>query len=241
MYKAFRTEFNPGSMFKDSDTFLDIFSELLVFLPLIPVILILWKKLYDQESLNFLMILCLLQFIQHLSFRLDAFPVGAEPAISNLFLLLESAIYFFLFRNHFGGRPRELLHYFAIAFFSSLITYYLVAGLDRDGLSLHLAQFGLIACMISYCMAGLIKRDNLRILQFPIFWIAAGTLFYIITLSLTALTERLFHQEYGAHGVSAGIEKIIIVDMADLARYSFYTIAVWVKIIPSGREIRFPD
>ncbi len=228
-------------MFKTTDTFLDIFSQLLVFLPLIPVIFILWKRLYRQDNLNFLMILCLLQFIQHLSLRLDAFPIEAVPAISNLFLLLESVIYFLLFRNHFAGMAREVLLYFAIAFFSSLITYYLVAGLNQERLSMQLIQFGLIACMISYCLAGLIKRDNPRILQFPIFWIAAGTLFYILILALTAITEKIFHQEYGRHGLGAGIQKIIIVDMADLARYTFYTIAVWVRIMPAGSESKYPD
>ncbi|MFI5154493.1 MAG: hypothetical protein ACHQET_14245 [Chitinophagales bacterium] len=228
-------------MFRTTDTFLNIFSQVLVFLPLIPVVLILWKRFYRIDSLNFLMILCLVEFIEQLSLHIDAFPTEAAPGISNLFLLLESVIYFLLFRSHFGGMAREVLLYFAIAFFSSLITYYIVAGINQEGLSMHLIQFALIACMVSYCMAGLIKRDNPRILQFPIFWIGAGTLFYILILAITVITEKFLHKEYGRHGAGQGIQKMIIVDMADLARYAFYIIAVWVRNMSERSESKHED
>jgi uncharacterized membrane protein YqaE (UPF0057 family) len=216
-------------MYKSGNYFIDVFSLILVFLPLVPVAVILRKGLYRRDTLNFLMILCLLQFIQRLSQWREAIPHAAVPAMVNVFLLLECGIYFMIFRNQFGGKPKEILYFLSVVFFSSIITHYLDSGLDQQKLFLRMAQYGFIAIIITYSLAELMKQDNLRIFQLPIFWIGIGTVFYFLILSLTELTDRLSNYAGQPPAKVKGIEKLIILHVADLARYFFYTMAVGVR------------
>jgi len=54
--------------------------------------------------------------------------------------------------------------------------------------------------------------------------------------SLTEFADRLFHPVNGGLSSGKAIEKILIQDIADLVRYIFYTVAVWVSIGSLRRE-----
>src|SRR5262245_23124159 len=119
-------------MFNTTNTFADRFTGLLVFLPVLPVVLIFCENLYRWDSLIFLMVICLLQFIQKLCLFIHAIPEAHVPGFNNLFALLYTLLFFFIFRTAFTGRNLELLNFFSIAFFSSIITYYMVKAMDEE-------------------------------------------------------------------------------------------------------------
>ena len=221
-------------MFKTTDTFADSFTGFLVFLPLLPVFLIFWKKLYQRESLNFLMVICLLQFIQRLCLQIGAIPLANVAAFNNLFALVYTLLFFFIFRAALTGRGRELLNFFSIAFFSSIITYYLVREINEEKNIIRIAEYAFISMLIMYSLASLIYFDNLRTLQLPLFWIACGTLFFILIHSLTEFADRILN--HVSMNAAKGTEKIIIQNIADLVRYIFYAIAVWVSMGTQRRE-----
>jgi hypothetical protein len=215
-------------MFKTTDNFADSFTGFLVFLPLLPVFLIFWKKLYRVESLNFLMVICLLQFIQRLCLQINAIPGTNIPAFNNLFALVYTLLFFFIFRAVFTGRTREQLNFFSIAFFSSIITYYLVKAINEEKSIIRIAEYAFTSMLIMYSLASLIYFDNLRTLQLPLFWIACGTLFFILIHSLTEFADRILN--HVSLNAEKGTEKIIIQNIADLIRYIFYAIGVWVSM-----------
>ena len=223
-------------MFKTGNTFVDSFTGFLVFLPLLPVFIIFWKKLYRRESLNFLMVICLLQFIQRLCLQIDAIPLPHIPAFNNLFSIVYSLLFFFIFRVSFSGRCLELLQFLSIAFFSSIITFYLVKSINEESNVVRVAEYAFICTLVIYSLAKLIDQDSLRTLQMPLFWIACGTLFYILIHSVTEFTDRLVHPVSKPSESGKGLEKIIIQDIADLARYIFYMIAVRVSVSSQKKD-----
>jgi hypothetical protein len=224
------TPANRGSMFKTTNNFIDGFTGFLVYLPLLPVFLIYWKKLYRRDSLNFLMVICLLQFIQRICLQIEAIPASNIPAYNNIFSLLITLLYFFIFSKAFDGRSKEFLQLFSVAFFSSIITYSLVKSMKEVNQTTRIAEYIFTVALIVYCLATLIYYDNLRTMQMPIFWIACGTLFYILIHTVTEFADRIFQTVDRRDAAGTGIEKILILDIADLVRYIFYTIAVWVSM-----------
>jgi hypothetical protein len=221
-------------MFKTTNSFADGFNGFLVFLPLLPVFLIFWKKLYRHETMNFLMVFCLLQFIQRLCLQINAIPQVSIPAFNNLFSLVYTLLFFFIFKSAFSGRARELLNFFSIAFFSSIMTYYLVKTFNGEKNIILFAEYTFTTVLIIYCLASLVYDDNLHTLQLPIFWIACGTLFFILIHSVTEFTDRLLHPV--SEHLEKTIDKIILQDIADFVRYIFYLIAVWISVGTMKKE-----
>src|SRR5580693_5377643 len=96
--------------------FIDNFSLVCIFLPLLPVIAVFFRRIYHFEALNFLMIFCLLNFLKGiLSLIPDQITVHRN-IISNIFALAELVILLLIFRTMFKGRTRLIISYFMVAF-----------------------------------------------------------------------------------------------------------------------------
>jgi len=213
-------------MFKTGNTVIDAASRIFDFLPLLPLLVIIVRHAYRQEALNFLMILCFLDFIQNLVSEVFKAPQSVQTGIRNIFLLLELLIFTQIFKYEFSKRGKEILLLLTIGFLSAILTYYLITGVDHEIPALEFLQNLLIGMLILYSLPRLVRQDNLRIFQSPYFWIGAGTLFYIVLALLMQFAEKccLEISPQGKHES----EKIILLSIANLVRYLFYTLAAWV-------------
>jgi hypothetical protein len=209
-------------MFKTGNPLIDAFSRAIVFLPLLPVLIILFRRIYREDALNFLMILCLLNFIPGFTLQLLQVPDPSQVFIQHIFSLLELLLLIQIFKPVLPDRIRDLINIFSIAFVSAVITFYLIKGADRQKLVPEALQSALIIVLALLGLRNIVKNDNLRVFHSPGFWIATGSLFYFVIVFLLAFVHWCCYPL----NRSAGTDKTILLDVASLARYFFYTLAV---------------
>ena len=85
-------------MFKTGNTFIDFFSQVAIFFPLLPVIVIFFRGIYQKEVLNYLMILCLINFTQDLALQTLQVKYINQASIRHIFSLLEFVIIIQIFK-----------------------------------------------------------------------------------------------------------------------------------------------
>ena len=224
-------------MAKTGIQFIDGFSLFIVFLPLLPLCIVLARQIFRDALLNFLMILCLLQFIQYFTQELVHISDLAQFSLANLFSLLETILYILIFRPFFKGKSRDMLNFLIIAFLSSLITYYLLRGTDHKRAMLTAVQYGFILALIGFCLPKMVMDDDLNILQSAFFWIAVGTSFYLVVGILVELADHWWKSMSNAN------DKALIMDIANLVRYIAYTCAAVLhqpKMIEKERDGGMP-
>jgi hypothetical protein len=209
-------------MFKTGNIFIDTFSQGMVFIPLLPVIIILIRSIYQKDVLTFLMILCLLNFIGSLILWIPRANKLSLIPIQNIFSLLELLVLLQILKAALRGRPREYLKIFLIALLSASVTYYSLQGMDRTSMFIASLQDGIILVITATSLLHLIRNNHLYIFHSPLFWIAVGTLFYFVMTALLDVAGRNFMQLPS----SSTTDKVILLNIASLIRYFFYTLAV---------------
>jgi hypothetical protein len=210
-------------MQKAGNIFTDIFSFISILSPLIPAIVIFIKKKYRTESLNFLMILCLLNFVK--SFLLITLRLNTEAQIiiENIFTPIELIIIIQIFKIALPENLNKLSNIFLIVFLSVVVTIYLLKGITEKIILIEVSQDAIIIFISILCLANLVESDNLYIFNEPLFWIAAGSLFYFsISILMHALTPR-----YVLLPKESIDEKDILLSIGNIAKYFFYTLAVF--------------
>jgi hypothetical protein len=225
---------------KTGNLFIDSFSTIIVFLPLLPVAIVLMRKIFRDYLLNLLVLLCLLHFIQYFSQRLLSISDMSLYSLGHLFSFLETIVYIQIFRPFFTGRSREMLNFLIIALLSSLITYYLLNGTDHRRSLLMGLQYGLILALIGFCLPRLLQDDDLQIFKSAFFWIAAGTMFYLVVVILVELADHLGGSMHNR--VANAADKAILLDIANVIRYLFYVLAAWLhKPGPKQQDLDMPS
>jgi hypothetical protein len=203
--------------------FTDTFTEVCIFLPLLPVIIIFFKKIYHNEALNFLMILCLLNFIKGILLLIPGLIIISQVIINNIFALPELIILAFIFRVLFSGKIKNILTVFFVAFLSSVITYYLLNGINQKREAMELVQELVILGISISGLLELIGNNDIHVFKLPLSWIAIGTIFYFsISILVTILNTP--EPEFNRH-INGDTQ--IILDIAGFARYLFYMLAGW--------------
>src|SRR5579871_3954215 len=166
--------------------FIDCFSGVCLFLPLLPAIILFIKKGYQKEATNFLMILCLISFIKGILLVIPGISNNIAITIRNIFMFLELVMTIFIFRNFFSHKLNYAFTIFLVIFFSSIITYYLLNGLNQERVIFNQMQNGIIIFLSFFALIQITKTENLFVLQTPLFWVAVGTVFYF---SISLLVE----------------------------------------------------
>ena len=208
-------------MFKTGNIFIDAFTQIIIFLPLLPVIMIFLRKIYSNDVLNFLMILCLLNFIEGLIFSISHTLNINEVSIQNIFSLPELIILIQIFKSTIPRKSREVLYILLIAFISAVITYYFIKGTGERRAELSDVQDGIIIVITIAGLLNLVRNNYLHIFKSPLFWIAAGTLFYFIIAVLLEVVDKCCLQP----GQLPGGDNMILLNIASIVRYLFYTLA----------------
>ncbi len=165
---------------KTGNTFIDYFLLTVGLLPLLTVMLIFFKRIWFKEQFIFLMIVCLLKSMESILLRSVSLAPENQYIIVNACSLIELPLFALIFRPPFGGKAKERLDIFLVGFLSVAVTYFSLRGWGHGGGIFGILESGIIITIILISMPQLIRTANLDIFHSPLFWIAAGTLFYFV-------------------------------------------------------------
>lgn len=194
----------------------------ITFLPLLPALLIIVRRLYGQEPFNFLAVICLLCFLR--GFTLWVYPLTQEKQylVNRIFSLLLFLFFFLAFRTNLNRNWRYGLNLFLTSLLSVLFTYWSLKGWGGASPVAEMLLNGFLAVMIGISIPVVIRNDELGVFRSPLFWIEGGTLFYIL---LSLLLEGV-GTCCSPLAASPDTEKRLFLGLADLVRYLSYLAAV---------------
>jgi len=208
-------------MLKTGNTIIDFFSQVVIFFPLLPVVVIFLRGIHQKETLNYLIILCLLNFSQDIALQTLQVKYVNQSSIRHIFSLLEFIVIIQIFKLSAKGKFKEMINIFTIAILSAIVTYYLIKGSDQKKVLLDVLKNLFIIMLTTYSLVAIVQQENLRIFYAPIFWIAIGTLFYFVTALLVDTIDECCPQLHNP----IATDKMLLLNVASLARYFFYTLA----------------
>jgi hypothetical protein len=145
-----------------------------------------------------------------------------QAVIGNICYPIELILFALLFRPVLSRPLRYTLTIFLAAFLSSLLTWLSVQGFSSSGPVLQTIELGVFLALNLVCLLPLIYSNALDIFQSPLFWIAGGTVFYLLIVLLLEWITPL---------TPASPENSIFLFLAALVRYALYTLAVCYNFI----------
>lgn len=208
-------------MIKTGNPFTDFLFTAIVFLPLIPVLLIIGRKLYLEEPLNFLAIICLLGFLEGIS---GAYPLVKtdQHILHKVFVVLLFLLLVQAFRSNLGRKVQYGLTILLTALLSITLTWWSVRGWGLASPEADMLFNLFLAGVIGISGPAVIRTHQLQIFRSPLFWMEAGTLFYI---SLSLLMQWIGPCCQALEGAQDP-EKRLLLALADAVRYLLYITAV---------------
>ena len=207
-------------MLQTGNFFIDIFAMACIFLPLFPIVFIFFKRSYYNDALNFLMILCLLNFIKNILLFIPGLIIINQSIINNIFSLPELIILTFIFKSLFTGKIKNIITIFLIVFLSSILTYYLLKGTETKNGAIEFLQEMFILIISITGLFELISDNDINFFKNPISWIAIGTVFYFFV----SLLIKILNASLQINNVAV-VDTQIILNIACVARYIFYLCA----------------
>jgi hypothetical protein len=221
-------------MIKTGNIFFDFLSFASLISPLLPAAAIFIKKNYHNDPLNFLMIVCLLDFIRNLLLFIPGLNMESQNIISNIFALIEFILLVFIFKNLLPQKFKGIFHILSSVFLSVVITVYLLQGPEKKIFFIEYLENIIIISASLLCIAMLTSRDNLHIFDKPVFWIATGSLFYFI---IPVLLQSL-NSFYGNNMNGEVSEKTLLLNIGNILRYFFYLLAAFFYSHPNSEKER---
>lgn len=203
-------------MFTAGNSFADYLFITITFLPLLPAILILFQKSFGKGPLSLLLIICLVSFIRDLPIHLHMLNSEGQTVLRNVCFPIELVLLARLFIPPLAKPLREAVTIILVALLSSMLTWLCIKGWENGTAGLEILQNMLLIGPILLSLPYLVRTKGLEIFRSSLFWIAGGTLFYLIILLLL-------------QGLNAGstltAEDKIVLSIASLIRYSLYVLA----------------
>lgn len=201
--------------------FTDILSIVSIIFPLLPAGIIFIKKTYRHETLNFLMILCLLNFVKNFLLFAPPLNTASLTVIKSIFALLEFVILIQIFSQVLPEKIKMIANILLVAFLSVVITSYLLEGANQRFYALEILKNSIIIFSGILCLARIVESSDLNILNEPLFWISTGSLFYF---SISILMHA-FSWYYAQMPSESLMQKEILMGIGGLAKYFLYTLA----------------
>jgi hypothetical protein len=198
-----------------------MFRIVITFLPLVPVLFIIGRKLYLQEPLNYLAVICLLEFLEGVQWM--AYPLNKEEQFltDKLFSLVLFLLFIQAFRFQLKNKLRYGLDLSLTAVVSVVLTFWSIKGWQENTPGISLLLNGFTTIVILLCLPAVVRHGQLLVFQSPLFWIGGGTLFYLL---LSLLLAGISFGNSRAPGL-ADPEKQFFLELAGLAKYMLYTVA----------------
>lgn len=206
---------------KTGNIITDIFSVVSIVSPLIPAGIIFIRKIYRNESLNFLMILCLLGFVKYFLLFVPQLNSASQNIITSVFNLFEFVILIQLSKIGLPDIITKILNILLACLLSAIVTFYLLEGIGQKVSAFEMIQCTILIFVSIICLAHLIEKNSLHILHEPLFWISTGSLFYF---SISLLMQG-FSWYYEQMSKESRMEREILMGTGSLAKYFFFTLA----------------
>jgi hypothetical protein len=191
-------------------------------LSLLPVCILLVRKVAASAILNVLKILCLFVILQY-SFLYFVQP--GSPALQMGFRLAEFILVYYLFRLMMSSnKGKEIMNMILVSFLSVIITIYALKGLMAYSTVLTIIQSGILTVLSFVVLSQLINNRHITLVNEPRFWITGGILCFN---GMVVLMEAIA----GNHSdLSQQIQKDkdIIITVADMLRMIFFIVAASV-------------
>jgi hypothetical protein len=208
-------------MFKTGNSPVDYLLLVIIFLPLMPALFIFGRKLYLQEPLNFLLIVCLLSFFRGLLELTYPLTRENQHLINKIFSLTLLLLLVPCFRANLDTRYRYVLDILLSALLSLAITYWSLMGWENPSPAIDALLNGFLGILILVSLPIVIRTGALQVFRSPLFWIGGGTLFYIL---LYLLLEGIGSCSRPLSSPPDPDKRLFLL-LAELVRYSFYLIA----------------
>jgi len=209
-------------MFKTGNNVIGYFLILATFLPLVPVTLVLVRRIFGKEPQNSLMLICLLGFLEGFIGAAPSLNAENQSIVHGIFSLLLFGLFVRLFKTYLKGPLKYRLNIFLTAFLSSLITYGLTKGWGLSFFPLDALLNIVLTGIILLSLPSIVKAGDWQVFRSPLFWIALGTLFYLLLFLLLGWTVPCCWPLI----LPLNPEKMLLLSMADLIRYLLYIVAV---------------
>src|SRR5580704_12863907 len=101
-------------MSRTGNLFIDVFSFVVIFMPLVPVCIVFLQKKYTEDALNFLMILCLLYFIESILVSFPGLSWENRSIIGNIFSVIEMMIILQLLKTILPAKIKQSITFFIV-------------------------------------------------------------------------------------------------------------------------------
>lgn len=198
------------------NSFADYLFIAVTFLPLLPAMFILFQKSFGKGPLDILLIICLINFIRDLPIHLHMLNSDGRNILDNVCYPIELILLARLFRSTLTKPLREILTIILVAFLSSMLTWLSIKGWGNNAPVLKIVQDGMLLGVMLLSLPSLVQIKGLDIFRSSLFWIAGGTLFYIIILLILRSVNS---------GDDPNAEDKIFLSLAAMIRYCLYTLA----------------
>lgn len=210
-------------MFKTGNSSIDYLQVVIIFLPLLPALLIFGRKLYLQEPLNFLLIICLLSFLRGLLELTNTLTWENQSIVNKVFSLILLLLLVPCFRPQLNDRYRHTLDILLSALLTLAISYWSLMGWETPSHGINILLNGFLGVLILMSLPIVVRAKSLQIFRSPLFWMGSGTLFYVLLYLLLEWVGSCCRPISAAPDP----EKRLFLLISDLVKYSFYLIAVF--------------
>jgi hypothetical protein len=203
-----------AAMSTSATELIDLLYFVVAFTPLVPVVLIFLQKKYVKESLVFLMVICIANFIENMVLLMP----GTNPdPLRNMFSLAESCLVILTCARELQPPPGRAMHGFLLAFLAASVTFYSIKGINEPQRGFWLLQYLVVILAAGIMFFDMLGRDDVFMHNHPMTWFAAGTIFYFVTVAIVDLSGK----------AGAPIDdRNLMLTIASFARYFLYSVAV---------------
>lgn len=169
-------------------TIQDILCIIAMLAALAPALIILFRRVWQSDVLNFLMVLSLLTFMHQLLTGVLPVTHSGYAFTHAVFSLSEFILLLFLLRPPSKQKwMRDLFHIFSIAFLSVIITVYSIMGASASAGTVLILQNLIILAAAIFGILQLMKSEQVFIFQQPLFWIIIGAIVFCCMQLLLAM------------------------------------------------------
>lgn len=202
---------------------LDVLNIAAMLAALTPALIILFRKIWQTDMLNFLMVFSLLTFMHQIFTGVMPVNQGSYAFTQAVFSLGEFVLLLFLLKPASRQKwAKDLFYILSIAFLSVIITVYAIRGAAASaGVVLVLQNLILLGVAV-VGMIQLLKSGQVFIFQLPLFWVILGVIaFCCMQLLLSVIPSA---------GSQPQFEMAIMQCLVVVIRSIFFIIAASSKI-----------
>lgn len=215
---------NCLTMVKTGGSIFIALSLVVMLLSLLPLCIVFVRKVAASAILNVLTVLCLFNFLQHLSLT---FIQPGSVLLQTGFGLAQFTLSFYLFKLLMvPARGKEIMNMFLASFLSVVITIYVLKGITTWSSILGLVQAVILVIIALIILTQLINNRQIVLINEQGFWIAGGLLaFYgmiVFMESIAGFDSNVSQQIQN--------EKDLVLLLADMFRLTLFSVGTAIAV-----------